>query len=345
MATPVTFVGDKYAKQQQTVPNRHKNGANPRMLSQAEFKAIQPLNTSAKVPIRNMFWVNTPVEAGVVFLTSQGRRLVLEATSVRVLYVLQNPSSNGNNKIYSQPTTGFIADVVYYPLEEAGRNLQTIKKVAEFEMQIIIGIFSVTSWGAFSIVLGMDVLDFAVRNQAKFPKWTRIIKASMQTRKDLKRYAPTLYEKLLYSTLLVAWEGTKFAGSQSGEISETLAEAAITDSKVAGRGAGILAGKLGMNAMNGRIGVLSAAWAILFTVATKALAAIPGATQSAVEAFKEKQLREKAEVAQKLLDIIKRSDIQLTKDEAMKIVSEVYQHPNELKESLSNLAGAFKDAE
>ena len=101
----------------------------------------------------------------------------------------------------------------------------------------------------------MDVLDFSVRNQAKFPKWTRIIKASMQTRKDLKRYAPTLYEKLLYSTLLVAWEGTKFAGSQSGEISETLAEAAITDSKVAGRGAGILAGKPGMNTMNGRISV------------------------------------------------------------------------------------------
>ena len=75
--------------------------------------------------------------------------------------------------------------------------------------------------------------------------------------------------------------------------------------------------KIGKNAMSGRISVLSAVWTILFTIATKSLSSIPGAIQAATDAFKEKQLREKAEVAQQLLTTIKKADIELTKEEAM----------------------------
>lgn len=77
MAIPVAFVGDKYAKKSPSKPVKQVSGGNPRLLNQAEFKDMQPLNT----------------------------------------------------------------------------------KIAEFEMQIIIGIFSVTGWGAFAVVLGMDVLE------------------------------------------------------------------------------------------------------------------------------------------------------------------------------------------
>lgn len=345
MAIPVTFIGDKYTKQQfnkSTQPT--VNGGNPRLVSQGEFMAMQPLNTSSKVIIPNMFWRNTPIAAGVVFLTSQGKRFVLEANSTRVLYVLLNPASRGNNKLYTQVTKGFMADVVYYPVEEAGRRLQITRKIAEYEMQFIIGIFSVTSWGAFSAVLGMDVLEFTVKNQSKFPKWARIIKAAMQTRQDLKKFAPVMYDKLVYSTLLIAWNGTKFAGSKPGEVSEALANAAIHDPKVAGRGGGIIAGKLGIKVMSGRITVLSAVWTILSTTASKALSAIPGAIESATAAFKDKQLRDKVQVADQILKIIKGSNIQITKEETMTIVTEIYDHPRELADSLSNLAKAFKDA-
>jgi len=344
MAIPVTFIGDKYAKQQKQKTTPRVNGGNPRLVSQAEFKLMQPLNTSTRVIIPNMFWRSTPIAAGVLFLTSQGQRFVLEANSSRVLYILQNPASTGNNKIYAQMTKGFMADVVYYPVEEAGRQLQTVKKIAEYEMQFIIGIFSVTSWGAFAAVLGMDVLEFAVKNQARFPKWARIIKAAMQTRQDLKKYAPTLYDKLLYSTLLIAWEGTKFAGSKPGEVSEALADSAIHDPKIAGRGGGIIAGKLGIKVMNGRISILSAIWTILFTTASKALSAVPGAVQTATAAFKDKQFHDKVQVADKIFEIIKGANVQVSKEETMVIVGEIYDHPRELVDSLSNLAKAFKDA-
>ena len=108
MAIPVTFIGDKYAKQKPQKATPQINGGNPRLVSQAEFMVMQPLNTSTKVIIPNMFWRSTPIAAGVLFITSQGQRFVLEANSSRVLYVLQNPASTGNNKIYVQMTKGFM---------------------------------------------------------------------------------------------------------------------------------------------------------------------------------------------------------------------------------------------
>lgn len=343
MAIPVTFIGDKYAKQQQ-----HKSGqqfgGNPRLVSQSEFMSLQPLNTSSKVIIPNMFWANTPIASGTLFYTSQGQRFVLEANNSRVLYILQNSSSRNDNKIFAQMTRGFIADVIYYPEEEAGRRLQITKKIAEYEMQLIIGIFSVTSWGAFSAVLGMDVLDFTIKNQSKFPRWVRIIEAAMQTRKDLKKFAPILYDKLVYSTLLIAWNGTKFAGSKHGNLSEALADAAIHDPKVAGRGCGIIVGKLGIKVMDGRITVLSAVWTILSTVASKAISAVPVAVKSATAAFKDKSLNDKIQVADQILKIIKTSNIKITKDETISIIAEIYAHPKELVIALSNLAKAFKNA-
>jgi len=367
MAIPVTFVGDKYAKQSTGNNNQNRDlnkGANPRLVTQSEFASMQPLNTTTKVKIPNIIWLNAPIEAGIVFATSQGNRFVLEANTVRVLYILQNPRSPNNNKLFVQPTNGFMADVMYFPYEDAGRNLQVTKKIAEYEIQFIIGIFSVTSWTAFTIVLGTDVTEFLVKNNENLPRWKRIVVACAETRTTLKQYAPTLYNKLVYSTLLIAWEGTKFAtdtGSASvhannnaantgraaghgvSKVAGSLADAAIQDPKIAGRGAGIIVGKIGLQAANGRITVLSVVWTVLFTVATKALSAIPGAVSTAVGSLKDSSLKEKAEVARQLLDIIKNSDIKITKEEAETIVSEVYAHPKELAKSLENLAKAFKD--
>jgi len=121
--------------------------------------------------------------------------------------------------------------------------------IAEFEVQMIIGILSTTGWSAFALVVGADALSFSVQNKDNFKKWSEITKACLSTRKDLKKYAPTLYDKLVYSALLMAWEGTVYAGGKKGEISDTLAEKALTDPNVAGRGVGIIVGKLGASAL------------------------------------------------------------------------------------------------
>jgi len=72
--------------------------------------------------------------------------------------------------------------------------------------------------------------------------------------------------------------------------------------------------------------------------------AMPGAIQSAAAAFEDKQLRDKDQVADQIFKVIKGSNIQITKEETMTIVTEIYDHPRELADSLSNLAKAFKDA-
>jgi len=333
MAVQVKFIGDKYA---------NSSSSNPREIKTSQFKTFQPFNTNTSLRINNFIWANTPVKPGKIFLTSQGRRFVLEANQSRVIYILLKPGKD-NNKVYLQQSKGFIGDVTTYPFEKAGKNLQAVKTIAEYEVQILIGILSVTSWTAFTIVVGVDALDFTVKNKENFPKWSKIVQACLETRQDLKKYAPTLYDKLVYSTLLIAWEGTKFAGSQKGEIASSVADSAMKDPNVAGRGAGIIMGKIGMNAMNGRLTVLSAIWAILFTLASKSVTAIPSAVKSTIEDIKNSTLKEKTELAMNIITLLRRTNIEITKDEAIAIVSEVMDHPKELINSISKLSKVFKE--
>lgn len=93
-------------------------------------------------------------------LTSQGSRLVLEANQSRIIFLLVRSTTNQQNKVFRQPANGFVNDVVMFPYEDAGRKLQTVKKIAEYEIQILIGVLSTTSWGAFAIVMGTDVFQF-----------------------------------------------------------------------------------------------------------------------------------------------------------------------------------------
>ncbi len=318
------------------------SGGNPVEIPQGQLNRHKPFNTSTQVRIRNFVWANTPVKPGVTFLTSQGSRLVLEARQNRIIYLLVRSNTGGQNKVFMQPSNGFVNDVVMFPFEDAGRKLQTVKTLAEYEVQILIGVLSTTGWATFSIVMGVDVFQFFVNNKNNLPRWPTMLQALLQTNRDLKVYAPTLRSKLIQSTLLVALEGSEFAASNKGDISGKLAEAAIKDPKIAGRAMGIIAGKLGANILNGRLSVLSAVWAVLLTVATKAAASIPGAVGLATNEVAALGVADKAAFSNELLNLVKRADIKLSQADAEKIIEEVARHPKEIKGSLVQLAEAFK---
>jgi len=62
---------------------------------------------------------------------------------------------------------------------------KTTKKIAEYEVQFIVGALSVSSWvGALSL-MGVDVFQFAVENKDNFSRWSEIVKVCLKTRKDL----------------------------------------------------------------------------------------------------------------------------------------------------------------
>lgn len=169
-----------------------------------------------------------------------------------------------------------------------------------------------------------------------------MLQALLRTNSDLKEYAPTLQSKLIQSTLYVALEGSEFVVSNQGEVSGKLAEAAISDPKIAGRGMGIIAGKLGPKILNGRLSVLSAVWAVLLTVVTKTAASIPGAARLAKDDIEALSVSDKLAFANELLNLVKRADMELSQADAEKIIEDVATHPMEIRESLMQLSEAFK---
>jgi len=317
-------------------------GGVPIEIPQGQLIQHKPFNTSTQVRIKNFIWANTPIKPGVTFLTSQGSRLVLEARQNRIIYLLVRSNTSGQNKVFKQSANGFINDVVMFPFEDAGRKLQTVKTLAEYEVQILIGVLSTTGWTAFAIVMGVDVFQFFINNKNSLPRWPGMLQALLRTNNDLKLYAPTLRSKLIQSTLLVALEGSEFSVSGKGEVGGKLTEAAINDPKIAGRGMGIIAGKLGPNILNGRLSVLSAVWAVLLTVVTKAAASIPGAIGLAKTEVGALGIADKVAFTNELLNLVKRADIKLSQADAEKIIEEVARHPREIKSSLAQLAEAFK---
>lgn len=309
----------------------------PIRIHEGGLLAYRPFNPKQKVEINNFIWANTPIAPGKTFLTSQGARLVLDASSKRVVYLLTRQDNQITNKPFVQVTNGFIADVTMYPFEDAGKKLQPVRKLAEFEVQILLGALSTTSWTNFFIVLGGDVTQMFISNTGNIRNWPKIFKACLKANKELKTHAPTLREKLIYSALLVVLEGTDFIIDHPGAVTGAISDAAMSDPNIAGRGMGIIAGKLSTQALNGRISALSAVWTILFTVATKALAAIPGALEQSGETY----ASDKEVFANQILRAIKRSGIQLTTKDANKIVEEVSAHPKELIGIIINLKEAF----
>ncbi|GAB1262188.1 hypothetical protein [Aurantivibrio plasticivorans] len=320
--------------------NITNTGGYPVEIKPGKLAQYQPLNTKTQLRINNFVWANTPIKPGVTFLTSQGARLVLEANNSRVIYVIVSQGAD-LNKVFSQPARGYINDVVTYPFEEAGRNLQTTKKIAEYEVQFLIGMMSTTGWLAFIAVLSTDVLHFCVKNSGNFSYWKQAFQASLKANADLKQYAPMLRKKLLHSAFLAALEGTNFAVSEAGDFTGNLAEAAINDPNIAGRGAGIIAGKITPSLLEGRLTALSACWTILATVATKAASAIPGALAGVAEDVSKLPLEDKAALARELVAAIRQSDIHLSESEAQTIVDEVTDHPLELAKVLKDLKEGF----
>jgi len=200
----------------------------------------------------------------------------------------------------------------------------------------------VTSWPAFGAVLGIDTLEFLVKNKAQVAYWPKILQACLKTNNDLKKYAPTLREKLLHSALLVALESSDLALSNGEIAANSLIQSAISDAKIAGRAMGVIAGKLGSLVMSGRISALSLAWALLLPLATGVTLSLPGALSIATEQAKALPIAEKIAAANKLVNILKQSGISLTKDEAHRIIEEVTSNPKELYSSLSQLSEVFR---
>jgi hypothetical protein len=268
------------------------------------------------------------VESGQTWPASDGRRTVLSADSMSVIYVLTAAASpTRNNKTFIQSATGFRNEVVTYPFVEAARRAAPMARLAELEMQIMIGIFAASSGAGLAAVIGADVLDFCLKNGDKFSTWGRALAACVAVREVLKRHAPTLWDKLVDAALVGAAAGV-------AESLRNIPEAAARDPKVIGRFVGALIGKLGRKALSSRLSALSVVWVILSTAAGKALGAVPGALRLSLD--------ERAKTAEAIITELRKAGVTLTKEDARKIVEEIAAKPQEIRASLDQLKAAFE---
>ncbi len=74
---------------------------------------------------------------------------------------------------------------------------------------------------------------------------------------------------------------------------------------------------------------------------TKAASALPGAVSNIKNEVQELSLNDKTKLANEILLLISRSDINLNKEEALLIADEISEHPTELKNIISQLSEAF----
>ena len=295
----------------------------PVEISPAKLAQLSP-STGTALPLGGIWG---QVESGQTWLANDGRRMIVSADSTAVIFVLgeaKNPALT--NKIFIQSSRGFREEVRTYPFAEAGRRASPMARMAELEMQILIGICGATSGLGFAAVLGADLLDFLVKNRDNFNRWSKAASACLACRAVLKKHAPTLYDKLIDATFLAAAGGL-------AESAKNIPEAAAKDTKLIGRLVGAVIGKLGKKATTARLSALGAIWIVLSDVVKKALSAVPGAVKISVD--------EKTKSADALISELKKANVRITPEEARRIVEEVVANSRELGTAHQQLRDAF----
>jgi len=295
----------------------------PTALSADQVNHIIPTNDS-ELMIGGIWGV---AKKGQTWMATDGVRVVLWAGYSGVYYVLMNDRSPWNGTVYVQSPKGFIGEVTTFPLIEAARRAAPLAKLAEYEMQFLIGICSCVSGVGFVAVMGTDALKFILENKDNFAKWSKAISAGVTARDILKQHTPMLYEKILDGVLLSVWASLPSIGGN-------LPDAVAKDPKIAARGAGVIVGKLGKKAMAQRLSVLSVVWTILWTVLVKAASSIPGALKITAS---EQQQR-----AVELVSTLRKVGVHIHDEEARKIIQEVTRNSEKVREALRNLKESFE---
>ncbi len=233
--------------------------------------------------------------------------------------------------IYRQNRVGFQEDLIKYGhYGELVRLTDKISQLMRIEMYIMMG--AMAAVGGTPVLLwtiGTNVGEFIAKNQSKFPAWSAAVGISLATRKVLKAYAPTLYDKLVNALLLGAWKGLKIVTLAFGtDIASNIPEAMISDEEKVAKAAGALVGRLGKTGWTGKAGVAKVVLVIVTEVATHALMSFPiAANMKATE----------------IVDKLKAAGVSITQAEGEQIVFEVTKNAKILLPEILKLKKAIED--
>lgn len=229
-------------------------------------------------------------QAGRIYAGLDGSRLVLNISSSETIFLLLdnagpgkdmadlNPMRGKIGTVYRQSTDAFLDERDSMIYHDSFRRTQGIKRLAELELAVMLAIFSGTSTFGMIAVLGANGLHFVVENGEKFPKWAAAVSIVLTVRRTLKRYAPTLYEKMCEGLFIGVKRGTLTAiGFAGDDVLANVPDAMVKDPTTIGKLVGALIASLGKAGLAKRLTLFGAVFAILKSLATKAAMSVPGA--------------------------------------------------------------------
>jgi hypothetical protein len=257
------------------------------------------------------------VKAGETWLGPEGKRFILTATNPLIFYM-----SYTTGKVYVQSTRGFLDDVNAFVFNEVGRKGELIVTLAEFECGFAAGIAAALYTPAFVAVLASEAFGFYAENRKEFPRWRRILAASVDADDTLATYAPTLRRKVYYVLFIDFLKDIAPYGIPSG---------AKHPDKV-GFWLGVLVATLGKKIYERRL----VSWkTLLFLVEQVILRTLQG-LPSAAKDF-EAKLKQSPD---QILETIQAAGGTLTPEDIRAIHTEVTSHPRELLEAVKMVVEA-----
>ncbi len=255
------------------------------------------------------------IRPGQNYMASDGIRQVVHADNSQIFYFVKG-------ELWGQEAQSFISEIRTYPAIRGAQGAVGMAMLAEFQVNLLLGIVASSTGVGAAIVIGTDVFKFLITNKENFGKWHRMIKAVLKARDTLKTKAPILYERVFDAFLRQLW-----TASTSGM------PAAMSKPDTAGKLTGAMVGKFGTKVLQARFSVLGAVWIILSTVASKVATSVPSAISVSVGEYKK--------LAEDLIRQLQAIGVSLSQKDAEQIFREIAKNPGEIARVFAELKAAF----
>ena len=213
-----------------------------------------------------------------------------------------------NGTFYTQTAKGLAAEIRTAPVVEAARRAAPMAKLAEAEMKFLMGLLAGASGAGFAAVVGTEVLGFMLENHNNFSVWKRQLGLILEARDSLKRYSPTLYDKLFNAVLDRVW--ADFKANLPESITLDTVSFAI----------GVVIGSAGKNAAAAKF----AWWRVIVVVLEQivvrfSLNVVPQAIQITSEEYKK--------LSEEIISNLRRIGASIQQGDIQNIADEVKRHP------------------
>lgn len=322
-----------------TGPRAPKAGSKlPPSTSPIDYNPVEiPPHTSANFRTggETSIWLissKVMIRSGEVWKGNNGYRLIVSASYDGVCFVQLSAPRPGvkPGALYCQHRLGFQQDIgIGAVASDIADHTQTVRRLIELEMHFMIGLGAATGGTiGWIFMMGTGIGKFIAENEKKFPKWVNAISVALTTRRILKQYAPTFYEKVIDSLMLGTWKGLKIVVMAYGtDIASNIPEAMISKSDQLAKATGALVGKLGKAGWLGKTTVVYAVLIILIEAASLAIKSSPLSVKL---------------TAQEVISKLRAAEVAITEAEGKKIVEEIIKHALILRPELQKLQSAIE---